>query len=251
MLEGQVILVTGAAKRIGRAIALDLAKAGARVAIHCNQSLDSARETAALCGSETPVFQADLSRVSEIHRLFDEVGNHFGGRLDALVNNAARFSRRDPLEVTEQDWDEIHDVNLKGLFFCCQAAAKLMLASRASAGAGQPRPGHIVNLSSLGGIKPWAFHAHYCASKAGVIHLTKSLAKAFAPRITVNSVAPGVIEFGPQPPTDPVVRRMISQTPAQRAGSGDEIAEAVRYFLTSSSFVTGQTLVVDGGLSLR
>ena len=236
-LNGRVVLVTGAAKRIGRGIALRLAKEGARVAIHYSGSEKEALATAAECGN-APVFRANLESVAEIERLFTEVTGHFG-RLDGLVNNAARFTRIDPLQVTEADWDFIHDVNLKATFFCCQQAARRMLAGEG---------GHIVNLSSLGGIRPWAHHSHYCASKAGVIMLTHALAKAWAPKVSVNSVAPGVIPFGGH---DERVERLISATPAQRAGTAEEIADAVLYFLTASKFVTGQVLAVDGGLSQK
>ena len=166
-MNGKVVLVTGAAKRIGRGIALRLAKEGARVAIHYSSSEGEARATAKECG-DAPLFRADLEKVGEIERLFAEVQQHFG-KLDGLVNNAARYTRIDPLEITEFDWDFIHSVNLKATFFCCQQAARRMLA-----GAG----GKIVNISSLGGIRAWPDHAHYCASKAGVIHLTKALAQA-------------------------------------------------------------------------
>jgi NAD(P)-dependent dehydrogenase (short-subunit alcohol dehydrogenase family) len=236
-LEGQVILVTGAAKRIGRAIALRLTREGARVAIHYNGSESEARATAAECG-DAPVFRADLERVPEIERLFNDVHTRFG-RIDGLVNNAARFTTIDPLNLTEADWDFVHSVNLKATFFCCQQAARWMLAGDG---------GRIVNLSSLGGLRPWSHNAHYCASKAGVIMLTRALAKAFAPKVTVNSVAPGVIPFG-EP--DERVKRLIAKTPACRAGTPDEIAETVLYFLTASKFVTGQVLAVDGGLSQK
>ncbi len=236
-LDGRVILVTGSAKRIGRGIALRLAKEGAKVAIHYQGSETEARATAAECGN-APIFRANLERVSEIASLFDEVEQHFG-RIDALVNNAARFTQINPLELTEADWDFVHSVNLKATFFCNQQAARRMLAREG---------GRIVNLSSLGGIRPWSQHAHYCASKAGVIMLTRALAKAFAPRVTVNSVAPGVIPFG-EP--DDRVRRLIAKTPACRAGTADEIADAVVFFLTASNFITGQVLAVDGGLSQK
>jgi NAD(P)-dependent dehydrogenase (short-subunit alcohol dehydrogenase family) len=236
-LDGRVILVTGSAKRIGRGIALRLAQAGARVAIHYSSSADAARATAAECGN-APVFQANLERVAEIERLFAEVERHFG-RIDGLINNAARFSRIDPLQITEADWDSIHNVNLKATFFCCQQAARRMIAGDG---------GRIVNISSLGGLRPWAHHAHYCASKAGVIMLTRALAKAFAPKVTVNSVAPGVIPFGAR---DERIERLIAATPAQRAGTAEEIADAVIYFLTATNFVTGQVLAVDGGLSQK
>jgi 3-oxoacyl-[acyl-carrier protein] reductase/pteridine reductase len=236
-LQGRVVLVTGAAKRIGRGIALRLAKEGARVAIHYSSSEAEARATAAECGN-APVFRADLEKVAEIERLFSDVQQHFG-KLDGLVNNAARFTRKDALQITEADWDFVHSVNLKATFFCCQQAAKLMLAGEG---------GRIVNISSLGGIRAWPDHAHYCASKAGVIHLTRALAQAWAPKITVNSVAPGVIPFG-EP--DERVKRLIAKTPAGRAGTADEIADAVVFFLTASDFMTGQVLAVDGGLSQK
>src|SRR5262249_11553433 len=162
-------------------------------------------------------------------RMFAEIEEQFG-RLDGLVNNAARFTRFDPLEITEADWDFIHSVNLKATFFCCQQAARIMK---------QHGGGRIVNISSLGGIRPCAEHAHYCASKAGVIMLTRALAKAFAPEITVNSVAPGVIPFDD---IDERGLRMIQNTPAKRGGTPEEIAGAVVYFLTSSNFITGQIL---------
>jgi NAD(P)-dependent dehydrogenase (short-subunit alcohol dehydrogenase family) len=230
-LSGKVILVTGAAKRIGRGIALCLAAEGARVLIHYGESEQAAREMG------FPMFHANLEKVSEIEEMFHQIERQ-EGRLDGLVNNAARFTRFDPMDITEADWDFIHSVNLKAVFFCCQQGARLMRKSG---------DGRIVNISSLGGIRPWAEHAHYCASKAGVIMLTRALAKAFAPEITVNSVAPGVIPFG-EP--DPRAKAMIQATPAQRAGTADEIAGAVVYFLTASNFVTGQLLAVDGGLGL-
>src|SRR5690349_5383533 len=148
-LEGKVVLVTGAAKRIGRGIALRLAAEGACVAIHYFESEDEARQTAAECGN-APLFRANLESVPEIERMFAAIDKQLG-RLDGLVNNAARFTRFDPLSITEKDWDFIHTVNLKAVFFCCQQAARLMLANGG---------GRIVNISSLGGIRPWADHAH-------------------------------------------------------------------------------------------
>jgi NAD(P)-dependent dehydrogenase (short-subunit alcohol dehydrogenase family) len=231
------VLVTGAAKRIGRGIAIRLFQAGHRVAIHYNRSKAEAGQTAAECGG-APIFHANLENVEEIKRLFAEVRERLG-RLDGLVNNAARFTRFDPLNITEKDWDFIHAVNLKATFFCCQQGALLMKQSGG---------GRIVNISSLGGIRPWPEHAHYCASKAGVIMLTKALAKAWAPEIMVNSVAPGVIPFGD---LDARAQGMVDATPARRAGTADEIADAVLYFLNATNFVTGQLIAVDGGLSLR
>ncbi len=235
-LEGKVALVTGGAKRIGRSIALRLAEEGARVAIHFGQSKQQAEETAAECGGKT--FQADLTTVSEIGRLFEEVEAEYG-RLDCLVNNAGRYREMNVLEVTEDDWDWIQEVNLKGTFFCCQSGARLMLKHGG---------GRIVNLSSLGGFRAWRRHVPYCSSKAGVIMMTRALAKALAPEIAVNSVAPGVIHFGSEMPAD--IEHLVSVTPMRRPGRGEEIAEAVVNLLTSD-FVTGQVIAVDGGLSLR
>jgi len=229
--------VTGAAKRIGRVIALRLASEGARVVIHYNNSEEEARKTAKECGG-APVYAANLGSVDEIKTLFHDVSRDLG-RIDGLVNNAARFTRIDPLEVTEADWDFIHSINLKATFFCCQQAAKQMLEGDG---------GKIVNISSLGAIKAWAHHAHYCSSKAGVVMLTRALAKAWAPKISVNSVAPGVIPFG-EP--DERIKKLVAATPACRAGTPEEIADAVMYFMTATNFVTGQLIAVDGGLSQR
>ena len=231
------VLVTGAGKRIGRAIAIELFRQGFTVGIHYHCSRAEAEEVSRACGG-APLFQADFTQIEEIRRLFAEVEARMGP-LDALVNNAARFARIDPLDIGEADWDFIHDVNLKGTFFCCQEGARQMKKKGA---------GRIVNISSLGGIRPWAEHAHYCASKAGLIMLTKALAKAFAPEITVNSVAPGVIAFND---IDARTQAMIDATPMRRAGKAEEIAAAVHFFLTAPEFITGQILAVDGGLADR
>ena len=240
-LEGKRILVTGAAKRIGRSIALHLHQRGARVLLHYGSSREEAESVAAACavdGQPAPLFAANLESVAEITGMFEEI-RATGLPLDGLVNNAARFTRVPALEVTEADWDFIHSVNLKAVFFCCQQAAKLMLQ--------QESGGRIVNISSMGGIRPWADYTHYCASKAGVIHMTRALAKAFAPKVTVNSVAPGIIPFDER--NQPHILAGIQLTPAGRAGTGEDIAEAVAFFLTQQGFVTGQTLAVDGGLT--
>jgi NAD(P)-dependent dehydrogenase (short-subunit alcohol dehydrogenase family) len=236
-IEGRVVLVTGAAKRIGREIALRLARDGARVCIHYSTSEKEARATAEECGGAA-IFRADLTKVGEIERMFAEIDQKIG-RIDGLVNNAGRFTTIDPLKVTEADWDFIHSINLKAAFFCCQQAGRRMIAGDG---------GRIVNISSLGGLRPWSCNAHYNASKAGVIMMTRALAKAFAPKVTVNSVAPGVIAFGA---VDEHTQRLIQKTPAGRAGTGAEIADAVAYFLSAPNFVTGQILAVDGGLSQK
>lgn len=188
------------------------------------------------------VFRANLESVDEIKAMFAEVESQ-AGSIDGLVNNAARFTRIPALEVTEADWDFIHSVNLKATFFCAQQAALLM--RRKNAGG----EGRIVNISSMGAFLAWPDHVHYCASKAGVVALTRNLAKALAPAITVNSVAPGVIPF--EEAQDERVVSMYKTTPAARPGTGEEIADAVVYFLRATNFVTGQVLQVDGGLGLK
>ncbi|HYP05664.1 MAG TPA: SDR family oxidoreductase [Bryobacteraceae bacterium] len=238
-LAGKTVLVTGGAKRVGRGIAERLAREGARVLIHYNRSETEAREVADQFGNGADIFKANLESVDEITRMFAEIGRR-AGRLDGLVNNAARFTRFDPLALTEGDWDFIHSVNLKATFFSCQQGALLMR---------QHGGGRIVNISSMGGIRPWPEHVHYCASKAGVIHMTRALAVALAPDISVNSVAPGVIPFAEA--GDPRIQALVDKTPAGRAGTSDEIADAVVYFLTATKFVTGQVIAVDGGLSQR
>jgi len=237
-LQGKTVLVTGAARRIGRAIALRLHAEGARVLVHYGTSEAEAREVARQCGG-APLYQANLENVAEIRAMFSRIGQE-QGTLYGLVNNAARFTRVPVADITEADWDFIHSVNLKAVFFCAQEAARLM----ARCGGGR-----IVNISSMGAFLAWPEHVHYCASKAGVVALTRGLAKALAPAVSVNSVAPGVIPF--EEKDDPAIQKMARSTPAGRPGTGDEIADAVLFFLKASAFVTGQVLQVDGGLGLR
>ena len=236
-LAGQVVLVTGAAKRIGRGIALRLAEEGARVAIHYNRSEAEARRTA----EESARRRAVPREPGERSRNRPYVRRNRGTlRPPGRPGEQRRaLHPHRPARNYREDWDFIHSVNLKAVFFCCQNAARLM---RKAGG------GRIVNISSLGGLRPWAEHVHYCASKAGVVMLTRALAKAFAPEITVNSVAPGVIPFDD---IDESGRQMIAATPARRGGTPAEVAAAVAYFLKASNFVTGQILAVDGGLSQK
>lgn len=231
-----VVIVTGAAGGIGSVYVQGLAKAGYAVAAADLRPPEQLVARVKAGGGTALAVAVDVSDRASTEAMAAKVHDAFG-RIDGLVNNAARFTTIDPLKVTEADWDFIHRVNLKATFFCCQQGAKKMLDGNG---------GRIVNISSLGGIRPWSQNAHYCASKAGVIMMTRALAKAFAPKISVNSVAPGVIPFGEQ---DERIKRFIARTPAGRAGTADEIADAVIYFLTASNFVTGQTLAVDGGLS--
>ncbi|HUO35823.1 MAG TPA: SDR family NAD(P)-dependent oxidoreductase [Candidatus Acidoferrum sp.] len=235
---GQVALVTGAGKRMGRAIALRLALEGADVVVNYAQSKDGAEETAKeiqALGRRALVAQADVSRKADVERLFAATDSAFG-RLDILVNNAGMFFAADFMELTEEQWDLILNTNLKSQFLCAQAAARLM--KRAGRG-------RIVNISSLGGLQAWPKYTHYCVSKAGVIHLTRCLARALAPEILVNSIAPGTIQFEGDTPNEEYIRR----APLHKTGTGEDIAEAVVFFC-KTDFVTGQIMAVDGGYIL-
>ena len=239
-LEGQVALVTGAGRRIGRAVAVRLAAEGARVAVHYRSSKSEAEAVAAeivRSGGQAHCIQAELSRVAEIDALFEKIEKRFG-RLDILVNNAAIFSPTPLANTREAQWDGILDTNLKALFFCAQRAAPLLR---------QSGRGRIVNFASLGGLQAWPKYTAYSVSKAGVIMLTRCLARALAPDVTVNAIAPGIISFPEDPPE--TAELAVRKSPLRRTGSGDDVAQAVIY-LVGASFVTGQVLAVDGGASI-
>jgi 3-oxoacyl-[acyl-carrier protein] reductase/pteridine reductase len=237
-LEGQVALITGAAKRIGRSIALRLAAEGAAIAVNYQTSKGEAESLVGEIrdgGAKATAIQADVSRRAEVEKMFAAVDREFG-RLDILVNNAGTFFPAKFETLTDEQWDRIMDINLKSQFLCAQLASPIMKR--------QGR-GRIINLSSLGGLLAWPGYTHYCVSKAGSIMLTRCLARALAPEILVNSVAPGTIQFPGEPPDEEYIRRV----PLHRTGTGDDIAGAVAY-LATADFVTGQVIVVDGGRAL-
>ena len=239
-LTGQTALVTGAGRRIGREIALRLASEGAQVAVHYGHSKEDAGAVVSeieRAGGQAFSLQADLTRVNEIARMFDEVERRCG-RLDILINNAGRFYTTPLSEATESEWDSLLDSNVKSQFFCAQRAAPMLRESGR---------GRIVNLASLGGLLAWPKYTAYCVSKAGVIHLTRCLARELAPTVTVNAVAPGTISFPDDPPE--LAESYVRKAPLKRTGSAKDIADAVAY-LVNAPFVTGQVLVVDGGRSI-
>ncbi len=239
-LDGQVALVTGAARRIGRSIALKLAAEGASVVVNYRTSRGEAErviQEIAAAGRRAEAFEADVSRRTEVRAMIAQIERQFG-RLDILVNNAGMFFPAAFEELTEQQWDSILDTNLKSQFLCSQAAAPLLRRTGR---------GRIVNLASLGGLLAWPKYTHYCVSKAGVIMLTRCLARALAPEITVNAVAPGTITFPGDSPE--IEQDFIRRAPLRRTGTGEDIANTVA-FLIQSAFITGQVFVVDGGRSL-
>ena len=239
-LAGKVALVTGAAKRIGRSVALHLASEGADVIVNYRISKAEAGEVAAqisATGRRGVAIRADVAKRSDVLALFATVEKEFG-RLDILVNNAGMFFPAKFEELTEEQWDTILDANLKSQFLCSQAAAPLLRRS------GQ---GRIINFASLGGLLAWPAYTHYCVSKAGVIMLTRCLARALAPEITVNAVAPGTISFPGDAPE--IAEDFIRRAPLGRTGGPEDIDDAV-LFLAQSPFITGQVIVVDGGRTL-
>jgi NAD(P)-dependent dehydrogenase (short-subunit alcohol dehydrogenase family) len=241
-LTNQVALVTGAGRRIGRVIALSLARAGAHVVVNYSRSAAEARDTAREIGAlgvEALALRADVSKPVQVRRMFQTVDRKFG-RLDILVNNAGVFFGASWDKLSERDWDTVLGINLKGPFFCAQAAAPMMLRQGS---------GRIINISSLGGLRAWPSHMHYCSSKAGLIMLTKCLAKALGPKIVVNSVAPGTILFPGEKPSAGQ-QRSLPLTPLRKAGRPEDIAETVLFLATTAEFITGQVIPVDGGQSI-
>jgi pteridine reductase len=239
-LQGKIALVTGAGKRLGHAVALRLAEEGADVVVHYRSSQTEANATAAeieKLGCRSAAIRADLTSVSEIKRLFDEAGKYFG-RLDILINSAANFLPASIVSTTEQIWDSSLDSNVKAPFFCAQAAAPLLRRTK----------GTIINFADGGGILGWPGYIPHSVSKAGVIMLTRVLAKALAPEVRVNAIAPGTITLPGDPPE--WESEFIKLSPLRRTGAPSDITDAV-LFLVHSMFITGQTLVVDGGRALH
>ena len=258
-LAGKSALVTGGARRIGRAIALALAQAGADVAISYRMSRTEAAQTAAeitAIGRNAAVVECDVRSESSVASAVGAAASQLG-RLDILVNNAAVFASAALESLTLDQWDEVFDTNTRGPFLVAREALPHLRASH----------GRIVNIGSLGGLRAWAGHAHYCASKAALHMLTQAMAKAFAPDVSVNCVAPGWIDMNhsSEPPEIPLphpsqsdamrragseAARFAAKTPMGRNGSADDVAQAVLFFATGPRFITGQILVVDGGLVL-
>jgi 3-oxoacyl-[acyl-carrier protein] reductase/pteridine reductase len=239
-LQGKRVLITGGARRIGRALALSMAQAGAHVAITYRTSEREARRTLSEIGARDThglSVRCDLGDPQSIDRTVKTVVRELGG-LDILINNAGLYETVAFDKITPAQWDTVFAANVRGPFLMTQAAAPHL----------RRRHGKIVNLGSLGGIRPWVTHAHYCASKAALHMLTRLSAKALAPEIAVNCVAPGMIELSERP--SQAGKKLAAKSPMRRTGSAEDVVEAVMFFATATHFITGQLLVVDGGLEL-
>src|SRR5579863_2222580 len=239
-LLGKTALITGGARRIGRAIAIAFARAGANVAITYRNSRHEAEQTIAAMealGVRGIAIECDVRSEESVRGAVAAAVEQFC-RLDVLVNNAAIFEGASLESITLKQWDAMFESNARAPFLVSREALPALRAAR----------GTIVNLGSLGGIVSWAGHAHYSASKAALHSLTRSMAKAFAPEVTVNCVAPGFIEM--EGSSEEAAARFKAKTPMQRNGTAEEIADAVLFFATGPRFITGQILTVDGGLSL-
>jgi 3-oxoacyl-[acyl-carrier protein] reductase/pteridine reductase len=238
-LHAKTALVTGAAKRIGRSLALSLAGAGADVAITYLGSRAEAQATVAemeKLNVRAFAVECDVRNVESVQAAVGAVVGQFG-RLDILVNNAGVFETAVLQSITLEQWDRMFETNTRGPFLMAQAAYEHLHQAR----------GRIINIGSLGGLHPWATHGHYCTSKAALHMLTQTMAKAFAPEISVNCVAPGMIVNGE---VDPAYEHFARKTPMQRNGTAADVAEAVLFFAQASQFITGQIVSVDGGLGL-
>ena len=238
-LHHKTALVTGAAKRIGRSLALNLAAAGADVAITYNASRAEAEATADALRKHhvrALAVECNVRNQESVQAAVETVAREFG-RLDILVNNAGTFETAALEAISLTQWDKMFETNTRGPFLVAQTAYPHLRQAK----------GRIVNIGSLGGLHPWPTHGHYCTSKAALHMLTQTMAKAWAPEVSVNCVAPGMIVNGE---VDPAYEHFANKTPMQRNGTPHDVAEAVLFFAQGPHFITGQILSVDGGLGL-
>lgn len=250
-LRGKTCLITGGAKRLGRASALALAQAGADVAITFLNSAREAQHTVvdlASLGVRAFALRCDVTDEASVKSMMNEVGRELG-RIDILVNNAADYATVDFERITLRQWDQMFATNTRGPFLVSREALKWMRRKRPQSKRSAKPQAKIIHMGSLGGLRPWATHAHYCSSKAALHMLTKVMAKALAPEIAVNAVAPGMIDLGEKSAAS-FMKRMAGQTPMQHNGRAEDVAAAVLFFAAAPQFITGQILAVDGGLGL-
>jgi 3-oxoacyl-[acyl-carrier protein] reductase/pteridine reductase len=239
-LLGKSALITGGARRVGKGIALTLAHAGADVAITYRSSQAEAAETVReieALGRQALAVKCDVRSEVSVKTVVAAAVNRFG-QLDIVVNNAAVFDSTPLDELTLGQWDAVFETNARGPFLVAREALPHLRAGE----------GRIINVGSLGGMRAWAGHAHYCASKAALHSLTQSMAKAFAPEVSVNCVAPGWIEL--EESDEERAAHFARKTPMRHNGSVEDVAQAVLFFAAGPRFITGQVLAVDGGLGL-
>ena len=240
-LLGKTAVITGGAKRLGRASALALARAGADVAITFWRSAREAQHAVIDLGSlgvRAFALHCDVTREKSVKEMVKEAVKELGG-IDILVNNAANYETVDFEKISIAQWDAIFASNTRGPFLVTREALKHL----------RERRGKVINMGSLGGLVAWPSHAHYCSSKAALHMLTKVMAKALAPQIAVNAVAPGMIDLG-EKAAQPFLRKMARVTPMRRNGTDADVASAVLFFATAPHFIPGQILAADGGLGL-
>ena len=251
-LRGKTCLITGGARRLGRASALALAKAGADVAITFRNSARDAQNTVVdLCSLGVRAFalHCDVTDEASVKAMMKDAGRELG-RIDILVNNAANYADVDFEHITARQWDAMFASNTRGPFLVSREALKWMRRKRTGSKPSERIEAKIIQMGSLGGLRPWPTHAHYCSSKAALHMLTKVMAIALAPEIAVNAVAPGVIDLEDHKYSAGFLKRMAKKTPMLKNGSGNDVALAVLFFATAPQFITGQILAVDGGLGL-
>jgi 3-oxoacyl-[acyl-carrier protein] reductase/pteridine reductase len=242
-LKDKTVFITGAARRLGKAIALALAQAGANIAFTFHLSAENARQTLKQIqdgGVQGLAVECDLRNDKSVQQAVAQAQRRFG-RIDLLINNAGVFQTAKLEEITVEQWDEVFAVNVRAPFLASKYCIPSLRQNR----------GRIINLGSLGAQKPWTTHAHYCSSKAALHMLTQVMARALAPEIAVNCVAPGMIDAGGADRYPELLQRVAQQTPMQKAGTPQDVVSAVMYFATAPHFITGQVLTVDGGLGLR
>ena len=241
-LEGAGALVTGAGRRIGQAIAIGLARAGCDVAVHYHGSASGAEQTVRAirgAGRRAELVQADLTDPHAARGLADQAARVLK-RLDVVVNSAAIMVRQPVEDVTPESWDATLDLNLRATFFVSQGAIPHLRRAK----------GKIVNIADLAGLEPWPAYVPHCISKAGVIMLTKALARALAPDIAVNAIAPGAVLL-PEEWDEQAREHIRETTPLNRLGAPADVVAAVRFLLADTDYVTGTVLVIDGGRLIR
>ena len=241
-ISDSVILITGSSKRVGKTIALTLASKGAKICVHYHTSPDEAIKTAdeiKHLGADAIIVQADLKKKSDWLQMKETIVEKWH-RLDILVNNAAIFYPTPFLDATEKQWDDFMDTNLKSVFLGCQVFGELMM---------KQQTGKIINITDVSAETVWAKYIPYCISKAGVSAITKGLAKAFAPHVTVNAVAPGTVLLAEEY-DESEENALIEKTPLKRVGSPHDIANTVAFLIEGSDFITGEIVKVDGGRSI-